>query len=462
MVTSSSSSMSSSDSIPSAVKYIRVPSSVMDSTNEDNSQQHLDLSKNKPNITSHHNSDKIKLTNSSLLATESRIYRDAASTIDASFIDYDSMLLSKLNWTSQDDIKIVRYIDSGRFSSVFEGRMRVRKGVGIINELGMSDDEYISDAKIRENGEEFHINNQVDNEDSLDTDSDTNEISVVLKVLKPTFVGKIKREMKILQLLRGTKGVIRLLGVAKNAGCQTITLIFESLGKSAHWLSHSAVPLSSHQVELLSYKLLQALDQCHSKGVMHRDVKPRNVICHRRTGELRLIDFGLSDFYIPHKEYNPNVASRHYKGPELLFGYLHYDYSVDIWSAGCLIAGLIFDSEPFLYGADALDQISCVASVVGSQEILTWADKYRLKLSPDLKKAIGKYPRIPLEEFRNEQNCHLCTPLAIDLVSKMLVVDHQNRLTAQQCLAHPYFDRVRAMLNEAGGNDDEETAQSQS
>jgi len=374
---------------------------------------------------------------SSTIITEATIYRDAASVHDASFIEYESMLLSKLNWTSQDKIKIVRYIDSGRFSSVFEARMKVEKK----NETEKDNGENVA-------GNVDESNVAEGREGGKEGGAQEEEMPVVLKILKPTFLGKIKREIKILELLREAKGVIRLLGVAKNSGCQTVTLIFESLGANAQWLSHTAAPLSAHQIELLVYKLLQALEECHARGVMHRDVKPRNVICRRRTGDLRLIDFNLSEFYLPGKEYNPNVASRHYKGPELLCGYLYYDYAVDIWSAGCLLAGLIFETEPFFYGSDSLDQISCIAAVVGSQEILDWLKKYKLKTSPEIQKAIGACERVPWDEFRTEQNSHLCTPLAVDLVSKMLVVDHQRRLTVRQCLEHPYFDRVRKLLQQ--------------
>lgn len=125
--------------------------------------------------------------------------------------------------------------------------------------------------------------------------------------------------------------------------------------------------------------------------------------------------------------------------------YLFYDYAVDIWSAGCLIAGLIFDSEPFLCGDDAIDQISCVAAVVGSDEILEWASKYKIKLTSSARAAIGSYPKTPLEEFKRPHNSHLCTQEAIDLVSKMLIVDHQKRITVKECLKHPYFDSVRQL-----------------
>ncbi|CAB1112885.1 unnamed protein product [Ectocarpus sp. CCAP 1310/34] len=90
--------------------------------------------------------------------------------------------------------------------------------------------------------------------------------------------------------------------------------------------------LTDYEVRLYLYKLLQALDFAHSRGLMHRDVKPRNIVINRRTRSLRLIDWGLGDFYIPGRRNMARVGSRYYKAPELLVGFRFYDYAVDIFS----------------------------------------------------------------------------------------------------------------------------------
>jgi casein kinase II subunit alpha len=58
--------------------------------------------------------------------------------------------------------------------------------------------------------------------------------------------------------------------------------------------------------------------------------------------QVKIIDWGLSEFYFPGKDYNVRVASRYFKSPELLLNYNYYDYSLDIWSLGCMFAGIIF------------------------------------------------------------------------------------------------------------------------
>jgi serine/threonine protein kinase len=74
---------------------------------------------------------------------------------------------------------------------------------------------------------------------------------------------------------------------------------------------------------------------------MHRDVKPLNVLINPSKGTLKLIDFSLSDYYAPSKENNEHVSSLYYKAPELLFSNPWYDYRVDVWGAGMLMAGLV-------------------------------------------------------------------------------------------------------------------------
>ena len=92
--------------------------------------------------------------------------------------------------------------------------------------------------------------------------------------------------------------------------------------------------------------------------------------------KLRLIDWGLAEFYHPGREYNVRVASRYFKGPELLVGLQDYDYSLDMWSLGCMFAGMIFRKEPFFHGHDNYDQLVKIAKVLGTDELaVVWCAK---------------------------------------------------------------------------------------
>jgi len=113
--------------------------------------------------------------------------------------------------------------------------------------------------------------------------------------------------------------------------------------------------LTDKDVRIYIYKILEALEFSHSHGIMHRDVKPLNIVINNTTKELRLIDWGLADYYFSDKEYNVRVASRYYKGPELLVDDKLYHYSLDIWSLGCTMAGMIFKIDTFFKGSDNFD-----------------------------------------------------------------------------------------------------------
>ena len=99
--------------------------------------------------------------------------------------------------------------------------------------------------------------------------------------------------------------------------------------------------MNDMEIRFYLYELLKALDFCHSRGIMHRDVKPQNIIVNHHKKILKLIDWGLAEFYHMGQDYNVRVASRYFKGPELLVEYNYYDYSLDIWSTGAMFASMV-------------------------------------------------------------------------------------------------------------------------
>jgi casein kinase II subunit alpha len=132
-------------------------------------------------------------------------------------------------------------------------------------------------------------------------------------------------------------------------------LIFEHIKNSAELdFRKFYANLDEKEIKHYMLELLKALDFINSKGIMHRDIKPHNIVIDHEKKKLKLIDFGLAEYFVPSQEYNVRVASRYFKGPELLLDNPVYDYSVDIWSLGCLFAGIIFKQEPFFAGEDNL------------------------------------------------------------------------------------------------------------
>ena len=100
-------------------------------------------------------------------------------------------------------------------------------------------------------------------------------------------------------------------------------------------------PLHPMLVKLYSYQLLRGLAYIHSEGVIHRDIKPANLLVDPTCHVLKICDFGSAKRNHAASESVPYICSRYYRAPELIFGSKHYDFNVDVWSAGCVIAEMI-------------------------------------------------------------------------------------------------------------------------
>lgn len=329
---------------------------------------------------------------------------DVNDTAPREYWDYEAL---EIQWGDQDDYEVIRKVGRGKYSEVFEG-----------------------------------------------VNSRTGQ-PVVIKVLKPVKKKKIKREIKILQNLRGGPNIVTLLDVVRDEGSRTPSLVFERVENVDFKVLYPT--LSELEIRHYVRELLIALDFCHSRGIMHRDVKPHNVMIDPRRKKLRLIDWGLAEFYHAGREYNVRVASRYFKGPELLVDLQDYDYSLDMWSLGAMLAGMLFRREPFFYGHDNGDQLVKIARVLGTDKLQVYLDKYGLELDPRLEAAVGRHTRKPWHRFVNDENKHLATPDAIDFVDRLLRYDHAERPTAREAMEHPWIASLPPRTDEdiaaAGGSE---------
>lgn len=329
--------------------------------------------------------------------SRARVYTDVNVHRPAEYWDYENL---SINWGDQDDYEVVRKIGRGKYSEVFSG-----------------------------------FNSMSGNK-------------CVVKILKPVKKKKIKREIKILQNLCGGKNIIKLLDVVRDPQSKTPSLIFENVNNTDFKVLYPT--LTDYDIRYYIFELLKALDYCHANGIMHRDVKPHNVMIDHEQRQLRLIDWGLAEFYHPGREYNVRVASRYFKGPELLVDFQEYDYGLDMWSLGCMFAGMIFRKEPFFHGHDNYDQLVKIAKVLGTDELFEYLEKYDLELDSHFDSTLGRHTKKSWGRFVNQENQHLVSDEAMSFLSNLLRYDHQERLTAQEAMAHPYFEEVRS--NEQSDN----------
>jgi casein kinase II subunit alpha len=175
----------------------------------------------------------------------------------------------------------------------------------------------------------------------LGTKKSTNT-KVVIKLLKPVKKKKIFREVKILQNLQNGPNIIKLLDIVRDPSSRTPALVFEHVNNTDYKTLFPT--LNDFEIRFYIYEILKALDYCHSQGIMHRDIKPHNIMIDHSRRKVRVIDWGLAEFYFPGREYNVRVASRYYKGPELLVNDQLYNYSLDIWSLGAMLAAMVIFS----------------------------------------------------------------------------------------------------------------------
>lgn len=258
-----------------------------------------------------------------------------------------------------------------------------------------------------------------------------------IKCLVPLDPKRYNREIKILKNLDGKGNIVKLYDLVHDPTTSVYSFVFEWVEFSDWKTVYSCFNIDD--IRLYIYKLLEALDTCHSNGIMHRDIKPQNITIDKEHRKLRLIDWGLADFYHPKQKYNSHVATRVFKPPELLIQYPYYDYSMDIWSAGLTLAIMMFKKIPISCGEDDTDQLIKVAELVGGNGIIEYAKSLCMKLSDSTRAALLKHRGTGWQKFIDKSPADICPPDAIDLLIRMTEIDHRKRVTAKDAMKHPFF-----------------------
>jgi serine/threonine protein kinase len=192
-----------------------------------------------------------------------------------------------------------------------------------------------------------------------------------------------------------------------------------------------SVEMSPQLVKSYMFQMLKGIDFCHGHRVLHRDLKPQNLLIDRN-GNLKLADFGLARaFGIPVRTYTHEVVTLWYRAPEILLGSRHYSIPVDMWSVGCIFAEMV-TRQPLFPGDSEIDELFRIFRVLGTPNEAVWPEVSQL---PDYKPSFPQWPSRNLKEVVPGLE-----PLGVDLLSKMLQYEPSKRISAKEALRHPYFD----------------------
>ncbi|CAK9212886.1 hypothetical protein BDL97_07G020800 [Sphagnum fallax] len=246
------------------------------------------------------------------------------------------------------------------------------------------------------------------------------------------------REVSLLQMLSQSIYVVRLLCVEHidKKGKPLLYLVFEYLDTDLKKYidSHgrgNKNPLPTSIIKSFMYQLCKGVAHCHSHGVMHRDLKPQNLLVDREKGLLKIADLGLGRaFTVPLKSYTHEIVTLWYRAPEVLLGASHYSTPVDIWSVGCIFAELSRKS-PLFPGDSELQQLLHIFRLLGTPTEEVWPGVSTLRDWHD-------YPHWQPQNI--SRVVPDLDPQGVNLLSSMLQINPAKRISAKAALQHAFFD----------------------
>lgn len=257
------------------------------------------------------------------------------------------------------------------------------------------------------------------------------------------------REIMFLQELNNDN-IIRLFNVLRAENDRDIYLVFEYLDSDLHQVIKSGILEDIHKRYII-YQLLKALKYIHSAELLHRDLKPSNLLLNAEC-LMKVADFGLARSIASLNRPNASgsgqnpiltdyVATRWYRSPEILLGCTKYGFGVDMWAVGCIL-GEILGGAPMFPGSSTMNQLDKIIELTGrptAEDIESVQSPFAAMMLESLPPSKGKslselYPNAPAD--------------ALDMLKKLLCFNPNKRLTAEECLNHPYVSKFHDPASE--------------
>ncbi|GBP93676.1 Cyclin-dependent kinase 14 [Eumeta japonica] len=228
---------------------------------------------------------------------------------------------------------------------------------------------------------------------------------------------------------------------------ETLTFVFEFVDTDlSQYMERHPGGLNHNNVRLYMFQLLRGLAYCHRRRVLHRDVKPQNLLISSH-GELKLADFGLARAKsVPSHTYSHEVVTLWYRPPDVLLGSTEYSTSLDMWGVGCIFVEMLCGVPTFPGVRDTHDQLDKIFKVVGTPTEESWSGVSRL---PGLRSHISRFGMCPSRPLgaafpKLREGGRDAERLAVAL----LQADPSRRLSASKALRHAYFASLPPRLHD--------------
>jgi len=309
-----------------------------------------------------------------------------------------------------------------------------------ISTLGSLSDKF-SDLKVIAGGGGGVVLSGVDKSCSSSSFSDAPEaqqtnVPVALKRLSLLGKGHCRVALRELRLLKrfDHENLVKTIRITDANGStiedpsmenfkdlDSVYVVEELLDTDLHKIQGSNDKLPLDTTKLCMYQLLRGIKYIHSANVIHRDIKPGNLFINTDDLTLKIGDYGLArvfDDLYDHEGYlTALVSTRYYRAPEIMLNLGNYSFSIDIWSAGCVFGELLLNQVMFA-GENDLDQLNVICEAFGIDQ------------------------NHPEDAAFPEHRFEGIPPEAIDLLSKLLTIDPEQRITAEEALEHPFFSEL--------------------
>ncbi len=246
------------------------------------------------------------------------------------------------------------------------------------------------------------------------------------------------REISLLKELRHNN-IVRLYDVVHSENLLYLVFEFLDLDLKSHMDSRRLVDggtgRPNHRlIKLYLYQMVSGIAFCHSHRILHRDLKPQNLLICRESNALKLADFGLARaFGLPVRAYTHEVVTLWYRAPEILLGVQHYSTPVDIWSLGCIFAEMV-NQKPLFPGNSETEEMMKIFQLLGTPDARIWPGLGELEHWND------DFPKFRPKSLA-EAVPELCAD-GIGLLEQMLRYEPASRITAREALQHPYFNDI--------------------